>query len=77
MKALRALMLVLTLSASAYAGIMDNGRTPAPTPTPEPTSSIDEPAGDEAAVAVSEASAADPSLTEVALSLMQSILALF
>ncbi len=77
MKALRALMLVLTLSASTYAGIMDNGRAPMPTPTPEPTNSITEPAGDEPAVANSEAPAVDPSVTEVALSVLQSILSVF
>lgn len=77
MKALRALMLVLTLSASAYAGNMDNGRLPMPTPTPDPTSSsITEPAGDEPA-AVSVAPATGPSITEVALSVLQSILSVF
>ncbi len=77
MKALRAFALVLTLSVSAYAGNMDNGRSPAPTPTPEPTNSITELAGTEPAVASSEAPAAGPSMTEVALSLLQSILSTF
>jgi len=77
MKALRALILVLTLSASAYAGDMHNGRVPMPTPTPEPTSNMTEPAGDESAVAITEAPAADPSITEVALSVLQSILSVF
>ncbi len=77
MKALRALTLVLTLSVSAYAGNMDNGRSPMPTPTPEPTSSMTELAGDEPAVADSEATAAGPSMTEVTLSLLQSILSVF
>ena len=77
MKALRALTLVLTLSASAYAGNMDNGRSPMPTPTPEPTSSMTEPAGDEPAVGSTDTSAADPLLPEVVLSLLQSILSVF
>ena len=77
MKALRALTLVLTLSVCAYAGGMDNGRTPAPTPTPEPTSSMTELAGDEPTVAGTEAPAAGASMTEVALSLLQSILSVF
>ncbi len=77
MKALRALMLVLTVSVCAYAGGMDNGRTPMPTPTPEPTSSMTESAGDESAGAVSGAPAADPLITEVALTLLQSILSVF
>ena len=77
MKALRALMLVLTLSVCAYAGGMDNGRSPMPTPTPEPTGSMTELAGDEPAGTISGAPAAEPSITEVALSLLQSILAVF
>lgn len=37
MKALRALMFVLALSACAYAGDMDNGIVGTPTPLPTPT----------------------------------------
>lgn len=77
MKALRALMLVLTLSVGAYAGDMDNGRTPAPTPTPLTMSGTTAQTGDEPAVDISETPAEGPSITEVALSLLQSILSIF
>ncbi len=76
MKALRALMLVLALSVSAYAGDMDNGRSVAPTPTPTPTSSTIEPTG-AAPGAPADAPTAKPSITEVALGLLQSLLLVF
>jgi hypothetical protein len=70
-------MMVLTLSVCIYGGDMHNGRSGEPAPTPTPTNSITEPAGDEPAVANSEAPAVDPSVTEVALSVLQSILSVF
>jgi hypothetical protein len=77
MKALRALMLVLTLSVCAYAGDMDNGRSPDPTPTPDPTGNTTAPAGDEPTAATGDAPAEEPSSTEVTLSVLESILSLF
>ena len=83
MKALRALTLVLILSVTASAGDMDNGRSSGvPMDNGRPTDGIMDngrsanpaPTGDKFAVATPEA---EPSITEAALSVLQSILSLF
>lgn len=77
MKALRALMLVLTLSVCAYAGDMDNGR-PASGPMDNGVTASPTPATAEGSdSSIANAPAAETLITEVALSLLQSILSVF
>lgn len=74
MKALRALMLVLALSACIYAGDMDNGivSTPPPTPPSATSTKTNDVTGQmETGLTTTNA------VTEIALNLLQTALALF
>ena len=72
LKATRIAMLLLTLSASVYAGDMQNGIQPNPTPTPEMRTS-EEPTE----VFVGDAQQWPMATTEITLNLVQIVLALF
>ncbi len=73
LKVARAAMLLLTLSASVYAGDMQNGIQPNPTPTPE-TRTFEEPTE----VFVGDAQESPMTTTaEITLNLVQIVLALF
>lgn len=70
-KTLRASLLLLVLSCSAHAGVIPNDRTPPPPPPPPPT----EPA--EGVIPNDSGDGEGETATEITLSLLQSLLALF
>jgi hypothetical protein len=69
-KTLRASILLLALSCTTYAGIIpnDSPASPQPAPTPMTVETISEPANDQAA---------EPTVAEIALTLLQTVLAIF
>jgi hypothetical protein len=66
-------MLVLTLSVCAYAGDMDNGITTPPPSAPATASVTAEPTGGEPA----DSQATQTTVTDIALSVLQSALSVF
>jgi hypothetical protein len=73
MKTLGALLLVALLSVCAYAGEMDNGVISPPPSAPATASTTTEPAVNEPA----DSQAAETTITEAALGLLQSALSVF
>lgn len=77
MKTARALMLLLALSVTGYAGDMGNGIAPPPTPQPQQAQTTSEPT-----TSATDSTAADGdmgnglSATEAALSLLETLLTL-
>ncbi len=72
LKVARVAMLLLTLSASVYAGDMQNGIQPNPSPTPE-TRTYEGPTE----VLVGDAQESPVTIAEITLNLVQIVLALF
>lgn len=74
MKAFRVLALVFALSVCAYAGDMDNGKTSAPPPAPSSTAA---PEKDDVPGHIETPTTSESAVTEIVLSLLNSVLSLF